>query len=103
MEPPRARHIGNSILSRRSMVHGEWSCSLDSRRGMPVQQLACGAVEARGWRFLPQGLSVVMANTGVDVSWGRVTKAFEIIPVKGKPVKVHVYRRQPLHCCCALF
>ena len=34
-----------------------------------------------------QGLSVVMANTGVDVSWGRVTKAFEIIPVKGKPVK----------------
>ncbi len=28
-----------------------------------------------------------MANTGVDVSWGRVTKAFEIIPVKGRPVK----------------
>ena len=36
----------------------------------------------------PQGHSVVMANTGVDVSWGRVTKAFEIIPVKGHPVKV---------------
>lgn len=29
-----------------------------------------------------------MANTGVDVSWGRVTKAFEIIPVKGRPIKV---------------
>jgi hypothetical protein len=43
---------------------------------------------AVGWRLLIQGLSVVMANTGVDVSWGRVTKAFEIIPVKGKPVKV---------------
>jgi hypothetical protein len=43
---------------------------------------------ADGWRLSIQGLSVVMANTGVDVSWGRVTKAFEIIPVKGKPVKV---------------
>lgn len=31
-----------------------------------------------------------MANTGVDVSWGRVTKAFEIIPVKGWPVKVPI-------------
>ncbi len=35
-----------------------------------------------------QGLSAVMANTGVDVSLGRITKAFEIIPVYGKPVKV---------------
>ena len=40
-------------------------------------------------RILPeQGLSAVMANTGVDVSLGRVTKAFEIIPVYGRPVKV---------------
>lgn len=33
-----------------------------------------------------------MANTGVDVSWGRVTKAFEIIPVKGRPVKASCHR-----------
>ena len=45
-------------------------------------------MDVEGWRFSVQGLSVVMANTGMDVSWGRVTKAFEIIPVKGKPVKV---------------
>lgn len=32
-----------------------------------------------------------MANTGVDVSLGRVTKAFEIIPVNGRPVKVSIF------------
>jgi len=37
--------------------------------------------------ILTRGFSSVMANTGVDVSFGRVTKAFEIIPVNGRPVK----------------
>lgn len=51
-----------------------------------------------------QGLSAVMANTGVDVSLGRVTKAFEIIPVYGRPVKVsspacfHQQQRRVLGC-----
>ncbi|EFN53516.1 expressed protein [Chlorella variabilis] len=35
---------------------------------------------------LTKGLSVVSANTGVDVSGGRVTKAFEVIPSMAEPL-----------------
>jgi len=35
---------------------------------------------------LTKGLSVVSANNGVDVSFGRVTKAFEVIPSMATPV-----------------
>ena len=37
---------------------------------------------------LLQGFSVVTINSGVDVSYGRVTKALEIIPSMAKPVKI---------------
>ncbi len=45
-------------------------------------------VASKGDPLTLQGLSAVMANTGVDVSWGRVTKPFETIPVQGRPIKV---------------
>lgn len=37
--------------------------------------------------MLSKGISAVLANTGVDVSLGRVTKAFETIPVLARPIK----------------
>lgn len=36
----------------------------------------------------PQGFSVVTINTGVDISAGRVTKSFEVIPSMGHPAKI---------------
>ena len=36
----------------------------------------------------PQGFSVVTINSGVDVSYGRVTKAIEIIPSMARPAKI---------------
>jgi hypothetical protein len=39
---------------------------------------------------ISNGLSVIAANTGVDVSHGRVTKTFEIIPSMAEPVPTTV-------------
>lgn len=35
-----------------------------------------------------QGFSVVTINTGVDVSQGRITKSFEIIPSMAAPPRI---------------
>jgi hypothetical protein len=45
--------------------------------------------EGKQWSVptrITHGLSVVSANTGVDVSRGRVTKSFEVIPSMAKPI-----------------
>jgi hypothetical protein len=58
------------------------SVAQGARWGVPVQ--------------LTRGLSVITINTGVDVSAGRVTKAFEMIP---RHALCHSLR-PPVHMCC---
>lgn len=59
-----------------------------------TKMLDSGGREWSPMAILTQGISAVMANTGVDVSLGRVTKAFETIPVMARPVKASTVRAE---------
>ena len=47
-----------------------------------------GAPQSSLATYVAQGFSVVTINTGVDISNGRITKSFEVIPSMAAPPKI---------------
>ena len=104
-ETCKARIVaGNCLLRVSSLpVHASASDAYAAR----VSHQGCNMQEPRKWNShdnhganpsllryayraaaVFQGFSVVTINSGVDISYGRVTKALEIIPSLARPAKI---------------